>query len=148
MIRCCIDDLLLTQPAFDPPAALYQTQKKPQPSVPYAHYSTKMDSVHCISRPDRAENMTPALIPARPGGSPDAQVGISKHYVGGPEGCNPFLYKCSILFALQTHTFASEEARVVFNSKHLSGISSSMGNCCVGARTLVCYSFQTFTVEL
>ena len=33
-------------------------------------------------------------------------------YAGDPENCSLFITNCSILFALQTHTYASEEAEV------------------------------------
>lgn len=59
---------------------------------------------------------TTSSIPA-----PEAEMGALECYVGDPENCNPFLTNCSILFALQAHTFASEKTRVAFTINHLTG---------------------------
>lgn len=48
------------------------------------------------------------------GGVPECCAGVAA-------GCNPFIMNCSILFTLQTHTFASEDAKVAFTINHLKG---------------------------
>lgn len=49
------------------------------------------------------------------------RIGAPECYTGEPEGCNPFLTNCSIFFALQPHTFASEGAKVMFTINQLTG---------------------------
>jgi len=64
----------------------------------------------------------PPPVQAHPGSILEARVGVPERYARDPEGCNPFITNCSILFALQPHTFASEEARVVFTINNLTGL--------------------------
>ncbi|TKS65266.1 Retrotransposon-like protein 1 [Collichthys lucidus] len=61
------------------------------------------------------------LQPTPPGPVSEPQIGAPERYAGNPEICNPFITNCSILFALQPHTFASEEAKVAFTINHLTG---------------------------
>lgn len=63
----------------------------------------------------------PAQAPASVSPVSEPRVGAPERYAGEPENSNPFLANCSILFALQPHTFASEEARVAFAINHLTG---------------------------
>ncbi|KAF7655618.1 hypothetical protein LDENG_00053620 [Lucifuga dentata] len=60
-----------------------------------------------------------ALAPSRIVSEP--RVETPERYAGEPEGCDPFLSNCSILFALQPITFATEEAKVAYAISHLTG---------------------------
>lgn len=75
-------------------------------------------------------------------------MGAPERYAGDPESCNPFLTNCSILFALQPYTFASEEARVAFTINHLTGRARLWGTAEWERRTPACSSFQAFAAEL
>ncbi|TWW73434.1 hypothetical protein D4764_15G0008280 [Takifugu flavidus] len=84
----------------------------------------------------------PPPVPAPPPGTaPEPRVGT-------PEGCNPFLTNCSILFALQPYTFASEAAKVAFTINHLTGRARLWGTAEWERGTPACSSFQAFSVEL
>ena len=60
-------------------------------------------------------------LPSFPGPAPEPRVGAPERYAGDPEGYNAFITNCSILFALQPSTFASEEAKVSSMINHLMG---------------------------
>lgn len=78
----------------------------------------------------------PAPVPLSLWPAPETQVGTLECYAGDPEGCNPFLANCSIWFALQPHTFSSEEANVAFTVNQWE------------RWTPPCDSFQLFATEL
>lgn len=82
------------------------------------------------------------------GASPEPRVGTPERYAGDPEGCNPFISNCSIVFALQSYTFAQEAARVAFTINHLPGRARLWGTAEWERRTPACSSFQTFAAEL
>eukprot|EP00064_Thunnus_orientalis_P011665 superscaffoldBa00001704_g11696 len=63
----------------------------------------------------------PAPAPLPPMDAPEPRVGIPEHYEGDQETCGPFLTNCSLLFALQPHTFTTEGANVAFVINHLTG---------------------------
>ena len=86
--------------------------------------------------------------PVIPESISEPRVGAPERYAGDPENCNPFLTNCSILFALQPHTFASEEARVAFTINHLTGRARLWGTAEWERRTPACASFQAFATEL
>ncbi|KAI3370533.1 hypothetical protein L3Q82_025292 [Scortum barcoo] len=93
----------------------------------------------------------PVPAPAPPGPVPEPRVGNPERYAGDPEGCNPFITNCSILYALQPQTFSSEEAKVAFAINHLTGRARSGfdGDCRVGAAdSSLRVSFQAFATEL
>ncbi|KAG7520683.1 hypothetical protein JOB18_034368 [Solea senegalensis] len=54
---------------------------------------------------------------------PEPRVGTPERYEGDRETCGPFLTNCSLLFALQPCTFATEPApaKVAFVINHLTG---------------------------
>ncbi|TWW62375.1 hypothetical protein D4764_04G0010220 [Takifugu flavidus] len=83
-----------------------------------------------------------------PGTAPEPRVGTPERYSGDPEGCNPFLTNCSILFALQPYTFASEAARVAFTINHLTGRECLWGTAEWERGTPASSSFQAFSAEL
>lgn len=83
-----------------------------------------------------------------PSTAPEPRVGAPERYSGDPEGCNPFLTNCSILFALQPHAFASEAARVAFAINHLTGRARLWGTAEWERGTPACSSFQAFSAEL
>ncbi|KAK9513191.1 hypothetical protein VZT92_026747 [Zoarces viviparus] len=94
-----------------------------------------------------------ALVPSRvdPAASTavsEPRVGEPERYAGDPEGCNTFLTNCSIMFALQPRTFASEDARVAFTINHLTGRARLWGTAEWDRRTPACVSFQSFSAEL
>ncbi|KAF7641898.1 hypothetical protein LDENG_00268990 [Lucifuga dentata] len=61
---------------------------------------------------------TPPVLPRM---ASEPWVGTPECYAGEPEGCNPFLTNCSILFALQPLTFSTKEAKVAYAISHLTG---------------------------
>ncbi|KAF7640930.1 hypothetical protein LDENG_00004630, partial [Lucifuga dentata] len=70
------------------------------------------------------QSATPSPSPTLPTPSrveSEPRVGTPERYAGEPEGCNPFLTNCSILFALQPLTFSTEEAKMVYAISHLTG---------------------------
>lgn len=89
----------------------------------------------------------PSSTPS-PSSAPEPRVGAPERYAGDPEGCNPFLTNCSILFALQPHTFATEGARVAFAINHLTGRARLWGTAEWERGTPACSSFQAFAEEL
>ncbi len=89
---------------------------------------------------------TPPL--AIPGPISEPRVWAPQCYAGDPENCNPFLTNCSILFALQLHTFASEEIQVAFTINHRTGRARLWGTAKWERRTPACASFQAFTAKL
>ena len=96
---------------------------------------------------------SPAVTTPAPASPPLGQlreppVGIQERYEGDPEGCSPFLTNCSILFALQPYTFATEEARVAYAITHLTGRARLWGTAEWEGRTPACSSFQVFASEL
>lgn len=93
-------------------------------------------------------NPTPAapVNPVAPG--PEPRVGTPERYGGDPEGCNPFLTNCSILFALQPHTFSSEVAKVAFTINHLTERARLWGTAEWERKTPACSSFEAFSAEL
>ena len=86
--------------------------------------------------------------PAIPGPVSEPRVGAPERFAGDPDSCSPFITNCSILFALQPHTFASEEARVAFAINHLTGRARLWGTSEWERRTQACSSFQAFAAEL
>ncbi len=97
-----------------------------------------------------------ASVPAPPAPIPgpststtfEPRVGAPERYAGDPEGCSPFLTNCSILFALQPHTFATEGAKVAFTINHLTGRARLWGTAEWERGTPACTSFQAFAEEL
>ncbi len=68
-------------------------------------------------------SFSPASAPLKttmPSPRPASEPRIGAHYAGETED-NPFLTSCSIFFALQPITFASEEAKVAFTINQLTG---------------------------
>uniref|UniRef100_A0AAQ4Q1R1 Retrotransposon gag domain-containing protein n=1 Tax=Gasterosteus aculeatus aculeatus TaxID=481459 RepID=A0AAQ4Q1R1_GASAC len=92
----------------------------------------------------------PAAVspPTPPGPAFEPRIGAPERYGGDPESCSPFLTNCSILFALQPHTFASEEARVAFTINHLTGRARLWGTAEWERQTPACRSFQSFAAEV
>uniref|UniRef100_A0A8C5GZJ6 CCHC-type domain-containing protein n=1 Tax=Gouania willdenowi TaxID=441366 RepID=A0A8C5GZJ6_GOUWI len=86
------------------------------------------------------------LAPPLPVSEP--RVGTPERYGGDPEGCNPFLTNCSILFALQPHTFSTERAKVAFAINHLIERARLWGTAEWERQTPACSSFQAFADEL
>ncbi|KAF7641064.1 hypothetical protein LDENG_00296660 [Lucifuga dentata] len=78
----------------------------------------------------------------------EPRVGTPERYAGEPEGCNPFLTNCSILFALQPLTFSTEEAKVAYAISHLTGRARMWGTAEWDRHTSACSSFQAFSAEL
>ena len=52
---------------------------------------------------------------------PEPRLPAPKNYSGEPTFCRTFLNKCSMHFALQPRTFATEESKVAFTLTLLSG---------------------------
>ena len=94
------------------------------------------------------EPVQPLPVPAASASASEPRVGVPERYAGDAEGCRPFLTNCSILFALQPHTFASEDARVAFTVNHLTGRARLWGTAEWERRTPACSTFQAFAAEL
>ena len=94
------------------------------------------------------EPVQPPPAPSASAFASEPRVGVPERYAGDAEGCRPFLTNCSILFALQPHTFASEDARVAFTVNHLTGRARLWGTAEWERRTPACASFQAFAAEL
>lgn len=78
----------------------------------------------------------------------EPRVGTPERYGGDAEGCAPFITNCSILFALQPQTFATERAKVAFVVNHLTGRARLWGTAEWDQQTPACESFTAFTAEL
>uniref|UniRef100_A0A8C5DBT5 CCHC-type domain-containing protein n=1 Tax=Gouania willdenowi TaxID=441366 RepID=A0A8C5DBT5_GOUWI len=97
--------------------------------------------------PNPAPAPPPAdLAPPLPVSEP--RVGTPERYGGDPEGCNPFLTNCSILFALQPHTFSTERTKVAFAINHRTERARLWGTAEWERQTPACSSFQAFADEL
>lgn len=75
-------------------------------------------------------------------------MGTPERYDGDRETCGPFLTNCSLLFALQPRTFATEPARVAFVINHLTGRARLWGTAEWERRSPACTSFELFAAEL
>ncbi len=89
----------------------------------------------------------PVPGPPPPSDAPEPRVGTPERYAGDPEGCGPFLTNCSILFALQPRTFATEKAKVAYAINHLTGRARLWGTAEWDRETPACSSFQAFAEE-
>ena len=69
-------------------------------------------------------------------------MGAPECYSGDPKGCNSILTTCSILFAFQLHTFASEAERVALGINHLTSRAHLWGTAEWERGTPACSSFQ------
>lgn len=83
-----------------------------------------------------------------PGPALEPRVGVPERYGGDPDGCGPFITNCSILFALQPQTFATEQAKVAFTVNHLTGKARLWGTAEWDRQTAACASFSAFAAEL
>ena len=92
----------------------------------------------------------PAPVPAPlpPMDAPEPRVGIPERYEGDRETCGPFLTNCSLLFALQPRTFATEGAKVAFVINHLTGRARLWGTAEWERQSPACASFDLFATEL
>ncbi len=75
-------------------------------------------------------------------------MGTPERYNGDRETCGPFLTNCSLLFALQPRTFATEPAKVAFVINHLTGKARLWGTAEWERRSPACASFDLFAAEL
>lgn len=111
--------------------------------------ATALGQLATSSQPAPAAPAPPASpAPAAPGSTQEPRVGVPERYGGEPEGCSPFITNCSILFALQPHTFATEQAKVAFMVNHLTGKARLWGTAEWERQTPACSSFATFAAEL
>ncbi|KAF7649549.1 hypothetical protein LDENG_00139490 [Lucifuga dentata] len=100
-----------------------------------------------------SQTLTPAPSPAATALAPsrmvsEPRVGTPEHYASEPEGFNPFLMNCSILFALQPLTFSTVKAKVAYGISHLTGRARLWGTAEWERCTNACSSFLTFAAEL
>lgn len=111
--------------------------------------TTALARLAAPATPAPAEPAQPApAVPASSAPPLEPWVGTPECYGGDPEGCNPFITNCSILFALQPHTFATERAKVAFTIYHLTERARLWGTAEWEHQTPACSSFQAFTAEL
>lgn len=78
----------------------------------------------------------------------EPRIGAPERYAGEPEGCNPSLTNCTIFFALQPLTIASEQAVVGFTINQLTGRARLWGTAEWDRQTSACTSFESFAAEL
>ena len=100
-----------------------------------------------VAMPRPPEPPTPPPPPPS-GAIIEPRVGTPERYAGDPDGCNPFLTNCSILFALQPLTFSTEAAKVAFTINHLTGRARLWGTAEWEKQTPACATFQAFSKEL
>lgn len=112
----------------------------------FSQLSTSAVSVPSSGEPASA----PAHVPASslPRDAPEPRVGTPERYDGDRETCGPFLTNCSLLFALQPRTFATEPAKVAFVINHLTGRARLWGTAEWERRSAACASFDLFAAEL
>lgn len=76
-----------------------------------------------VSAPDPTH--ASALVLRASADLPEPCMGTPECYDGDHRmSCHPFLTNCSLLFALQLHTFTTEEVKVAFVINHLIGSSA------------------------
>ena len=83
--------------------------------------ATLAQSLSMPAPPSHPPSRSPPPAPAYSGPVLEARVGVPERYAGDPEGCNPFITNCLILFALQPYIFATEEDKVAFTINSLMG---------------------------
>ncbi|KAF7641874.1 hypothetical protein LDENG_00269710 [Lucifuga dentata] len=104
--------------------------------------SQTLAPVQSVAPSPAATPLTPSRVVSEP------QVGSPERYASEPEGCNPFLTNCSILFALQPLTFSTKEAKVAYAISHLTRRARLWGTAEWDRHTSACSSFQAFAAEL
>jgi hypothetical protein len=93
---------------------------------------------------------TPPTLPtpSSPNHLPEPRLPTPERYSGEPQYCRAFLTKCSMFFALQPQTFASEETKVALVLTLLSGRAALWGAAVWENQDPCCYSFQTLAAEM
>ncbi|CAJ1081228.1 hypothetical protein LDENG_00284880 [Xyrichtys novacula] len=111
---------------------------------------TQLPSSAGFASSSEASPSAPAPVPASslPSDAPEPRVGTPERYDGDRETCGPFLTNCSLLFALQPRTFATEPAKVAFVINHLTGRARLWGTAEWERRSRACASFDLFAAEL
>lgn len=97
---------------------------------------------------DSAPAPAPVTASSPPRDAAEPRVGTPERYDGDRETCGPFLTNCSLLFALQPRTFATEPAKVAFVINHLTGRARLWGTAEWERRSPACASFDLFAAEL
>lgn len=105
---------------------------------------TKASAATLLPPPAPAATRLPLVL----GSGLELWVDDPKRYAGDLEGCNSFITNCSIIYALQPHTFASEGARVAFAWNHLKGRERQWETAKFERQSLACVSCRTFPTEL
>ncbi|KAG1956972.1 retrotransposable element [Pimephales promelas] len=103
-----------------------------------------------LLRTPTAPPTPPVLPPPAPAaaGRSEPRLPTPEGYSGEPEFCRAFLTRCSMHFALQPHTFQSEEAKVAFVLTLLSGRASLWGTAVWENKDDCCTSFQALSEEM
>ncbi|KAG1925678.1 retrotransposable element [Pimephales promelas] len=103
-----------------------------------------------LLRTPTAPPTPPVLPPSAPAaaGRSEPRLPTPEGYSGEPEFCRAFLTRCSMHFALQPHTFQSEEAKVAFVLTLLSGRASLWGTAVWENKDDCCASFQELSEEM
>ncbi|KAG1964568.1 retrotransposable element [Pimephales promelas] len=103
-----------------------------------------------LLRTPTAPPTPPVLPPPAPAaaGRSEPRLPTPEGYSGEPEFCRAFLTRCSMHFALQPHTFQSEEAKVAFVLTLLSGRASLWGTAVWENKDDCCASFQALSEEM
>ena len=79
---------------------------------------------------------------------PEPRLPAPESYSGEPAFCRTFLNKCSMHFALQPRTFATEESKVAFTLTLLSGKAALWGTAVWENQHPCCASFHALSEEM
>lgn len=71
-----------------------------------------------------------------------------ERYDGDREICRPFITNCSLLFTLQSSTFTTEEANVVFVITYVTSRACVWGTAEWERHLFACASFEWFAIAL
>lgn len=80
--------------------------------------------------------------------TPEPRMPTPTPYDGDPMSCRSFLTQCSIIFALQPITYASEITKVAFVITLLTGKAREWGTTVWAAKSPYCASFELFEKEM
>ncbi|KAL0185442.1 hypothetical protein M9458_021139, partial [Cirrhinus mrigala] len=86
--------------------------------------------------------------PAIHGNFPEPHANSPPLYNGDPNSCRSFLAQCALVFPLQAHRYAAEEARIAFVLTLLTGRAREWGVAVWENQASCCHSFRAFREEM
>ncbi|XP_026114174.1 uncharacterized protein LOC113092679 [Carassius auratus] len=116
-----------------------------------AQVSELTQQIHQLTSPTAP--IAPPAPPVPPGipqdhFRPEPRLPAPENYAGEPTFCRTFLNKCSMHFALQPRTFATEESKVAFTLTLLSGKSALWGTAVWENQHPCCALFHLLSDEM